>query len=317
MHRPRSPLEQWRLTQHFAARRGRHIRSFAFQEHVPDGLESEQAFSAQVEQFLALLGLPPIKYREYQASKPEPYLLQRMYAGGLSDQQRVSEVLHGVEHSLWQARHPWRIADWVDWDEVERRLTGDEESARTLQKVFTKVAGIDFAQLEAGATQAVVLGPGRLPPDRQRRQVGEQAYSKCPFERRWYRDALFGYRFSVVTCDMEMIYSWGNPPEQDFKSQTQSYHATLKQAIEAVFTHLPDNSEDRSVFVYFKDYQLLSCMRLNDEYTWKKHAHTYDRWHSPCPVDVKIIADTLYEVEVALLGEVKSAERFLMDDLGL
>jgi hypothetical protein len=310
-------LEQWRLTQQFAQRRGRNIRARPFAEHVPDGLGSEQAFSRQVEQFLALLGLPPIKYREYQASKPEPYLLQRMYPNGLSDHQRVSEVLHGVEYSLWQARHPWRAADWVDWDKVERQLSGDDESARTLQKIFTEVAGIDFDRFVAGAAQAVVLGPGRLPPDRQRRQVADHAYSQCPYEKRWYRDELFGYRFSVVTCDMEIIHSWGNPPEQDYKSTTQSYHATLKQAIEAVFAHLPENSEDRIVYVDFKDYQLLSCFRLNDEYTWKTLSRTYDRCHSPCPVQAKVIADTLYEVEMALLGEIKSAERFLMDDLGL
>lgn len=317
MYRPRSPLEQWRLTQHFSELRGRNVRSRPFEEHALEGLGSEQAFSRQVEQFLALLGLPPVQYREYQTSKPEPYLLKRMYANGLSDQQRVSEVLFGVECSLLKTRSPWHVADWVNWDKVERRLMGNDQSARTFQKVFNKVAGIDFAQLEAGAAQAIVLSPGRLPPDRQRRQVAHHAYSKCPFERRWYRDELFGYRFSVVTCDMEIIYSWGNPPEQDYKSKTQSYHATLKQAIEEVFAHLPKSNEDRIVYVYFKDYQLLSCTRLNDEYSWKNISRTYDRWHSPCPVSANVIADALYEVELALQGEIKSAEGFLMDDLGL
>jgi hypothetical protein len=318
MERSRTPLEQWRITQHFANRRGRLIHAKAFTEAEQTPLTSDQAFNRDVEKFIAMLGISPVSYREFQHALPDALKLSRWYAGEITDEQKVSEVLLGVSYASWKRRFPWNATHCVDWDAVEALLNhSDEEKSKILNNVFRKVAGLSFKELEQEAIQNVVIAAGKLPADRLKCIRSGRAYSHCPHENRWCRDELFGYRFQVETVDQEWAYSYGNPPEQETQSTIVSYHATLKQAICATFSHFGQGNPNRAVMVYFKDHALLSGSQVGDAYQWERICESYARNNVVCPINQTEVMECLFQVETALFGEISSAEDFLMDDLGL
>ena len=313
--RPRSHQENARLTSTFLLQRG---RFYAEKPPVgsPEHMIPDRVFTPAVEQFLALLGLAPTTFRKLQANHPTGYRL-KLYPNGISDEVWVAEVLREASINRLSTPKPWQAADCIDWDKVEACLQAAGQAGEIFNAVFSAVAGSTLPELESLSRKVCLPAPGRLPPDRQRMQRAGKAYSKCPHDQCWYRDELFGYRFEVITYDRVARYSYNNPPEEDFEVQCQGYHATLRQVIQDAFTHIEKDDLDRTVQVRFKDFTLLNGIHANGEYSWDKLVDSSTASRRLCPIGDHELQQTLFDIEHQLLGDVKSAERFLITDLGL
>jgi hypothetical protein len=306
-------LEQWRLTKTLSKRWG---KSYQPAGSTSENLSVKQVFTVEVEQMLALLRIAPVSFRALQKEVPPPSRIKSLYPNGFTDEDRVRRVLIKLHMSLSHRADPWNQAHRINWDKIEHLLT-HSPAKEILTEVFSRVVGLTLRNLEKEAEEEIVMGPGPLPSDRRKKRVHSRPYSWCPYERKWQRDELFGYRFEVMTIDHVMVYTYGNPPEQDEKCETRSYHATLRQAIEASFDHLAEDDPDREVSVYFKGFNLLSGFRNDASYSWQRHTDRYSQWNAPCPVNGNEVRDTLLNVEAMKFGSPTSAENFLMGDLGL
>lgn len=317
--RPRTLLENIRLTR-FLRSRGSAINTrYLGGSKASFELDPAIAFGPYVTRFLTMLGVSEEHYARYQRDYPEKQRLLNFYPKGISPGQKVCEVVSQVGQMARILRPDWDFEHVLDFDNIESFVRDSPlEHNATCNLIFELITGYDLQTFFLAAANYEFKHPGKLPDNLDTFNVNADGHIQCPYDHIFYPPETFGYRFQVLCEEVVEVHTYGNPPEQDIVDHFLGHFSTLEEALHTAYEcKIPDIY---SVHINYKHFTLLSAGIENSkltEWTRIKRRHYGAQDDLPLGITDAVIDETIYTVEQQLFGEVRSAEHFLAQDLGL
>lgn len=317
--RPRTLLENIRLTRFLRSRGSAVNTRYLGGSESSIELDPAIAFGPCVTRFLVLLGVSEDDYARYQRDFPIKQRLLNFYPKGISPGQKVYEVIAQVGLMARILRSDWEIEYVLDFDKIESfARNAPLEHNATCNLIFELITGYDLQSFFLASANYEFKQPGKLPDNLDTFNVNAGGHIQCPYDQIFYPPELFGYRFQAFCEEVVEIHSYGNPPEQDTVDHFLGHFSTLEQALQAAYKSNVPNAY--SLHIHYKHFTLLSAgIEMSKIPQWSRiNRRQYGAQDDlPLAITDDHMDKTIYAVEQQLFGEVRSAEHFLAQDLGL
>jgi hypothetical protein len=318
-HRPRTSLDNIRLSRFLQSRGSAVNTRYPGDSKASFELDPDIAFGPHVTHFMTLLGVSADHYARFQRDFPHKQRLLNFYSKGITPGQKVCEVIAEAGR-MARHRHPdWDIEHVLDFDNIESfvRAAPLEQNA-TCNLIFELITGYDLQGFFLAGANYDFRRPGKLPDNLDNFSVNADGHIQCPYDHIFYPPEMFGYRFAAFCEEVVEVHTYGNPPEQDTVDHFIGHFSTLEQALQAAYQSRIPNAY--SLHIHYKHFTLLSAgveASGISEWTRIKRRQYGAQDDMPLPISDELMDNTIYAVEKQLFGEIRSAEHFLAQDLGL